>query len=98
MNVKGHVHTMNEGNAGDSCSERFPFGSMDTIQIMQSVFADMAALVAATQDDPQGNAIATDAAQDTITVQHVTGTIAGAPGRLSLHINDEGGPRILLTH
>ena len=32
----------------------------------------MTALLAATHDDPHGNAVITDAAQDTITIQHVT--------------------------
>jgi hypothetical protein len=42
----------------------------DTIQISQSIFANMTALLAATHDD--GNAVITDAAHDTITIQHVT--------------------------
>ena len=44
----------------------------DTIQISHSVFANITALLAATRDDAQGNAIVTDAAHDTITIQHVT--------------------------
>jgi serralysin len=44
----------------------------DTIQISHSVFANMTALLAATRDDTQGNAIVTDAAHDMITIQHVT--------------------------
>jgi hypothetical protein len=44
----------------------------DNIQISQSVLANMAALVAVTRDDAQGNAVITDAAHDTITIQHVT--------------------------
>jgi serralysin len=44
----------------------------DTIQISNSVFANMSALLAATHDDPQGNAVITDAAHDTSTIQHVT--------------------------
>jgi hypothetical protein len=44
----------------------------DNIQISQSVFANMAALLTATHDDAQGNAVITDAAHDTITIQHVT--------------------------
>ena len=46
----------------------------DTIQISQSVFANIAALVAATLDNPQGNAVISDAAHDTITIQHVATT------------------------
>jgi hypothetical protein len=44
----------------------------DTLQFSKSVFADIGALVAATQDDASGNAVITDAAHDTITLQHVT--------------------------
>jgi serralysin len=39
----------------------------DTIQISQSVFANLTALPAATHDDAHGNAV-----HDTITIQHVT--------------------------
>jgi serralysin len=44
----------------------------DTIQISPSIFANMTALLAATHDDGHGNAVITDAAHDTITIQHVT--------------------------
>ena len=44
----------------------------DTLQFAKSVFANVAALVAATHDDGLGNAVITDAAHDTITLQHVT--------------------------
>ena len=44
----------------------------DTLQFSKSVFADVAALAAATHDDVSGNAVITDAAHDTITLQHVT--------------------------
>jgi hypothetical protein len=44
----------------------------DTIQISQSIFANMTILLAATHDDPHGNAVIIDAAHDTITIQHVT--------------------------
>ncbi len=44
----------------------------DTIQIGQSIFANMTALLAATRDDGHGNAVITDAAHDTITLQHTT--------------------------
>jgi hypothetical protein len=44
----------------------------DTIQISQSIFANMTPLLAATHDDRHGNAVITDAAHDTITIQHVT--------------------------
>jgi hypothetical protein len=44
----------------------------DTIQISDSVFVNVAAVLAATHDDGHGNAVITDDAHDTITVQHVT--------------------------
>jgi serralysin len=54
----------------------------DTIQINPSVFANMTALLAATHDDPQGNAVIADALHDTITIQHVT------TAQLLAHQND----------
>jgi hypothetical protein len=54
----------------------------DTIQISQSIFANVAALLAATHDDEHGNAVITDVAHDTITIQHVTTT------QLLAHQND----------
>ncbi|SHL52954.1 Tryptophan-rich Synechocystis species C-terminal domain-containing protein [Bradyrhizobium lablabi] len=44
----------------------------DTIQISQSIFANMTALLAAIHDDGHGNAVITDAAHDAIMIQHVT--------------------------
>ncbi|MGF6309005.1 hypothetical protein ABIB82_002942 [Bradyrhizobium sp. i1.8.4] len=44
----------------------------DTLQFSKSVFADLSSLVAAIHDDASGNAVITDAAHDTITLQHVT--------------------------
>jgi hypothetical protein len=44
----------------------------DTLQFSKNVFADTAALVAATHDDASGNAVITDAAHDSITLLHVT--------------------------
>jgi hypothetical protein len=44
----------------------------DTIQISKAVFANIHALLAATHDDSHGNAVITDAAHDTITIQNVT--------------------------
>ncbi|WP_316228864.1 NF038122 family metalloprotease [Bradyrhizobium sp. SZCCHNR1070] len=44
----------------------------DSIAFSKSVFASQDALVAAIQDDAHGNAVITDAAHDTITLQHVT--------------------------
>jgi hypothetical protein len=44
----------------------------DTIEFGKTVFANVNAFLAATHDDPSGNAVITDAAHDTITIQHIT--------------------------
>jgi len=44
----------------------------DSIEFNHTVFADIAAVLAAAHDDQAGNAVITDAAHDTITLQHVT--------------------------
>ena len=44
----------------------------DSLQFSKTVFSDVATLLAATHDDGSGNAVITDAAHDTITLQHVT--------------------------
>ena len=44
----------------------------DTIQISKTVFANINALFAAMHDDSHGNAVITDAAHDTLTIQNVT--------------------------
>ncbi|GLH77366.1 hypothetical protein SSBR45G_22740 [Bradyrhizobium sp. SSBR45G] len=44
----------------------------DTIVVSHDVFASQSALLASLHDDAAGNAVMTDAAQDTITLQHVT--------------------------
>jgi serralysin len=44
----------------------------DTIQINKAVFANIDALLAATHDNSHGNAVITDAAHDTITIQNLT--------------------------
>jgi len=44
----------------------------DTLQFSHSVFANVSALLAATHNDTSGNAVITDSAHDTITIQHVT--------------------------
>ena len=54
----------------------------DSIQFSQSVFANFSALVAATHDNAQGNAVITDAAHDTLTFQNVT------TAQLLAHQND----------
>jgi serralysin len=44
----------------------------NTIQIDKTLFANINALLAATHDDSHGNAVITDSAHDTITIQNVT--------------------------
>jgi hypothetical protein len=44
----------------------------DTLQFSKTAFADIKALPTAFPDDASGNAVITDAAHDTITLQHVT--------------------------
>ena len=44
----------------------------DTLQFSKSVFADAVSVAAATHDNASGNAVITDAAHDTITLQHIT--------------------------
>jgi hypothetical protein len=46
--------------------------AIDTLQLSKAAFADITALLAATHDDSSGHAVITDAAHDTITLQHVT--------------------------
>jgi serralysin len=54
----------------------------DTIQFSKTFFANAGALMAATHEDSSGNAVITDAAHDTITIQHVTAA------QLLAHLND----------
>jgi hypothetical protein len=44
----------------------------DSLQFSKTIFSDVTTLLAATHDDGSGNAVITDAAHDTITLQHVT--------------------------
>lgn len=44
----------------------------DTLQFSKTVFASVTAPLAAAHDDGSGNAVISDAAHDTITLQHVT--------------------------
>jgi 20S proteasome alpha/beta subunit len=44
----------------------------DTITFNTTIFSSAAAVLAATHDDALGNAVITDAAHDTITLQHIT--------------------------
>ena len=58
-------------NFGNVSLPNFALAS-DTLQFSTSIFANVTALLAATHDDGSGNAVITDAAHDTITLQHVT--------------------------
>jgi len=58
-------------NFGQTSITHFVPGT-DSIQIDHTVFASLDALFAAIHDNAQGNAVITDAAHDTITVQNVT--------------------------
>jgi VCBS repeat-containing protein len=58
-------------NFGQATISNFAPAS-DTIQIDHTMFANVTALLAATHDDPNGNAVITDALHDTITVKNVT--------------------------
>jgi serralysin len=73
------------GNASTAGQDTFVFASnfgqatisnfapaTDTIEISKTVFANIGALLAATHDDAHGNAVITDAAHDTITIQNAT--------------------------
>jgi len=44
----------------------------DTVQFSQAVFANINAVLAATQDDGHGNTVITDSTHDTLTIQNVT--------------------------
>ena len=46
----------------------------NTLQIDHTMFATVSALLAATHDDTNGNAVITDALHDTITIKNVTTT------------------------
>jgi serralysin len=67
----GHDTFVFAPNFGQATIAGFKPGT-DTIQIDHGVFASMDALFAAIQDDAHGNTVITDAAHDTITLQHVT--------------------------
>jgi hypothetical protein len=61
---------INSGAIGHDTITNFQPTS-DVIQIDHSVFANIQALLAATQDDGHGNVVITADAQDSITLQHV---------------------------
>ena len=58
-------------NFGQATISHFSPG-IDILQIDHAMFASIDLLLAATHDDPHGNAVITDAAHDTITIQNVT--------------------------
>ena len=58
-------------NFGQATLTHFAPGN-DNIQIDHTMFSSLDALFAAIHDDAHGNAVITDAAHDTITVQNVT--------------------------
>ena len=58
-------------NFGQATISNFALAT-DAIAISKTVFASVGALLAATRDDGHGNAVITDAAHDTITIQNVT--------------------------
>ena len=59
----------------------------DTVEFSKTVFADIKALLAGTHDNAFGNAVMTDAAQDTITLKQVTTSNPGAPERFSFCVS-----------
>ena len=69
--LQGHDAFVFADHFGQASLSGFTPGT-DTIMISHNLFADQSALVAAIHDDASGNAVITDAAQDTITVQHVS--------------------------
>ncbi|MDU3133872.1 MAG: hypothetical protein E6699_41135, partial [Bradyrhizobium sp.] len=69
--LQGHDAFVFADHFGQASLSAFTPGT-DTIMISHNLFADQSALVAAIHDDASGNAVITDAAQDTITVQHVS--------------------------
>ncbi|MGJ5043305.1 MULTISPECIES: NF038122 family metalloprotease [unclassified Bradyrhizobium] len=71
VSLAGHDTFVFAEHFGQVSVADFHLGS-DAIVISHDLFASQAALLASIHDDAAGNAVITDAAQDTITVQHVT--------------------------
>jgi hypothetical protein len=67
----GHEVFVFPPNFGEAVIANFAF-ERDTIQFSKANFADINALLASTHNDGHGNAIITDAAHDTLTIEHVT--------------------------
>ncbi|MGJ4892242.1 NF038122 family metalloprotease [Bradyrhizobium sp. HKCCYLS3077] len=71
VSLQGHDAFVFAEHFGNVSVSGFTPGT-DKIVFNQGIFADQAALQAAIHDDAAGNAVITDAAQDTITIQHVS--------------------------
>jgi serralysin len=65
------VRSSSRPNFGQVTISNFT-SATDTIEISKTAFANIVALLAATHDDAHGNAVITDAAHNTITIQNVT--------------------------
>ncbi|NPV22972.1 NF038122 family metalloprotease [Bradyrhizobium aeschynomenes] len=71
VSLAGHDTFVFAEHFGQVSIADFTLGS-DTIVVSHNVFASQSALLASIHDDAAGNAVITDAAQDSITIQHVT--------------------------
>ncbi|GLH77367.1 hypothetical protein SSBR45G_22750 [Bradyrhizobium sp. SSBR45G] len=71
VSLQGHDTFVFSEHFGQVSVSDFALGT-DKIVFSESVFADQSALQAAIHDDAAGNAVITDAALDTITIQHVS--------------------------
>jgi len=71
VSLQGHDSFVFAEHFGQVSIADFTLGT-DKIIFSESVFADQSALQAAIHDDTGGNAVITDAALDTITIQHVS--------------------------
>ncbi|CCD93651.1 conserved hypothetical protein [Bradyrhizobium sp. ORS 375] len=71
VSLQGHDTFVFAAHFGQVNIADFTLGT-DKIVLSQSLFADQSALQSAIHDDAAGNAVITDAALDTITIQHVS--------------------------
>ncbi|WP_244421994.1 S8 family serine peptidase [Bradyrhizobium sp. ORS 285] len=71
VSLQGHDTFVFAAHFGQASIADFTLGT-DKIVFSQNLFADQSALQAAIHDDAAGNAVITDAALDTITIQHVS--------------------------
>jgi hypothetical protein len=67
----GHEVFVFPPNFGEAVIANFAL-ERDTIQFSKANFADINALLTSTHNDGRGNAVITDAAHDTLTIEHVT--------------------------